>query len=1157
MIRINIDGQEINAYEGQTILEAAQAYGIHIPTLCYDERVKIYGGCGLCVVEAEGNAKLLRACATQISSGMIIKTDTPRIRDSRKTTLEFLLSDHSGDCRGPCVKACPAHTDVQGYVGLIANQQYEEALKLIKEKIPLPASIGRVCPHPCETACRRQLVEEPIAIAALKYFAADIDLKKEKPYIPQIKPATGRKVAVVGAGPAGLTAAYYLAIEGHYIKVYDAMPQGGGMLRYGIPEYRLPKAILDQEIQLIEQMGVDFTYNTRIGTDISLKQLVKEYDAVFVGIGAWISSEMRAAGEDLPGVIGGIDFLREVSLYGEVQIGDTVAVVGGGNTAMDAARTALRLGAGKVMVLYRRTRAEMPAEEVEIIEAEEEGIEFRFLVAPLEILGRDGKASAIRLQKMELGEPDASGRRSPVPVPGAEEILEVDTIISAIGQKVNPEGLNGLTLSRWGSIEADKDTLATNIPGVFAGGDGVTGPQIAIDAIAQGGRAARSIHDYLNGRLAPYQDKYMVERKGLTAADFDSCPATARSQMAHLNPEERRSNFREVNLGFTEANAGAEASRCLECGCKDYFTCQLIQYANTYKVQPQRLEGEKRQEKLQDKHIFIERNSEKCILCGLCVRVCDEVMGVTALGLVQRGFETTVQPEFDLPLQETPCISCGQCVFVCPTGALMETYPVTKNLPLQMEATPSACSFCSTGCESIFNHRGDLIYRVRPKNDGVLCRQGRFAFEAFARNRITKPIIRRDGMLLETTWAEAIKKAGQFARSIKVRYSGSALAAYISPAFTMEEASAAASFARLALRTPNLGSFTPFSAQGMAQVMGGIIPASSFAELTSTGLILLVGSLNSSQVAAVKIRAAVKEGARLIIISPEETLVDDIAYIIIRPGEDDDCISGILAAVIKDSLTAEDFLAGSVSGYEELKEMLTSKEPGDQARKVAAAYALAKKAMVVIDGNEVSPEGVELLTDLALITGHIGSPRNGIIVVTPGSNHLGLWNLGITGSANEIKTGLENGDLKGLFLFGEDPVGAGIITAAELNQLELLVVSTPYMTPTAELAHVILPSSTPVETSGTYISADRTVKTLNRILKSQFGLENQDIINSLATSMKVTLTAEVGEAITHSKQELDFGQYRPLLTLPSGGRVFEKQLDPNPARLKFYEKHRF
>lgn len=673
MITITINDRKLKAHKGQTILEVAQANNIHIPTLCYDERVKTYGGCGLCLVEVAGNTKLLRACATEISPGMIINTDTARIRESRKMTLEFLLSDHIGDCQGPCQKACPAQTDVQGYVSLIANQQYQKALKLIKEKIPLPASIGRICPHPCETACRRQLVEEPLSIAALKYFAADIDLKSNEPFIPEIKPASGKKVAIVGAGPAGLTAAYYLAMEGHQVKVYEAMPQGGGMLRYGIPEYRLPKAILDQEIDLIGKMGVEFTYNTRIGSDIRLEQLINKYNSVFLGIGAWLSSEMRAKGEDLPGVLGGIDFLREVASGGDVNIGPTVAIVGGGNTAMDAARTALRLGAERVIVLYRRTRAEMPAEEIEIKEAEEEGIEFKFLVAPLEILAREDKASALHLQKMELGEPDVSGRRSPVPIPGAQELIEADTIISAIGQKVNPEGMTGVTLSKWGSIEVDEDTLATSIPGVFAGGDGVTGPQIAIDAIAQGGRAARSINDYLNGKLEVYKDKYTVEKKGLTSDDFTSCPQINRVPMPYLSPEERSRNFREVNQGYTETEAVAEAGRCLECGCKGFYKCKLIKYAGEYQVNPQRLTGEKHLVgDLSQQQSLIIQDPGKCILCNLCVRICDEVVGVTALGQVYRGFKTLIQPELGLPLELTDCNFCGECVSVCPTGALIQ-----------------------------------------------------------------------------------------------------------------------------------------------------------------------------------------------------------------------------------------------------------------------------------------------------------------------------------------------------------------------------------------------------------------------------------------------------------------------------------------------------
>jgi len=1145
MITINIDGKEIKGFKGQTILDVARANNIDIPTLCYDERVKIYGGCGLCVVEAEGNPKLLRACAAEIVPGMVISTNNERIRSSRKMTLELLLSDHIGDCRGPCINACPAHTDCQGYVGLIANKQYREAVKLIKEKLPLPASLGRVCPHPCETACRRQLVEDPVAIAALKYWVADIDLKSADPYMPEIKPATGKKTAIVGAGPAGLTAAYFLAQAGHKVKIYDAMPAGGGMLRYGIPEYRLPKAILDKEIELIEQMGVKFKYNTRIGTDISLDYLMQKNDAVFVGIGAWLSSDMRAKGEDLPGVLGGIDFLREVARHGTVEIGDTVAVVGGGNTAMDAARTAVRLGAKKVMVLYRRTRAEMPAEDIEIIEAEEEGVEFRFLVAPIEILDRGGKAGAIRLQKMQLGEPDSSGRRSPVPIPGAEETIEADTIISAIGQKVDPRGMEKLGLSKWGTIDVDEDTLATDIPKVFAGGDGVTGPKIAIDAVAQGGKAAQSIIRYLNGEPIKVKEKYLAEQSNLTEEDFACYGKITRMQVPRLDPEVRRSNFREVNLKIAEEDVAAEANRCLECGCKDYFECRLLKYAGNYDVRPQRIKGEQRRNKLQEKHPYIERNSEKCILCGLCARICDEVMGVTALGLVHRGFESMVAPEFTLPLDQTPCISCGQCVSVCPTGALMEHYPITKNLPMELKETESVCSFCSTGCEPVINSKGSLIVRNVPKNDGLLCRQGRFGFEAFSKDRIDKPMVRRNGTLVEVSFEDAIKMATKTAQSIKTRHSGSSLAVSVSPTYTLEEAAAAAGFAKLALDSRNLGSFAPYSTRGLAKVMGGQIPAAGFEEMASTSLILAVGSFNNSPIAAVKIRQAVQAGARLIAISSRDTLYGNLAELTVNPGSGTAVLKEILAAAVNHGLIAENSNQELIAGYDDLKQDLASSQPGEEAGRIAELFISAPKAMIMLDGSEVTEAGAQLLADLALIAGKIGSPRNGIIMVTPGANHLGLWEAGITASGYKQKEAWQQGEFKGLFIFGEDPAGTGAITYDELKQLELLVVTSPYMTKTAQLADVVFPGSTPAEVNGAYISADHKIKKLAKVIDPLSGLNNEDIILSLAQAMQVDLNTHMQEtvhtAIQNRKQGLDLGRIR--LSLPAGSEFFKPVLE--------------
>lgn len=269
--RLNIDGKEVKGLPGQTILEVARENDIFIPTLCYDERTEIYGACGLCVVELEGNPKLWKACATEITDGMVIMTDTERVIESRRTNLELLISNHTGDCKAPCMKACPAGTDCQGYVGLVANGEFEKANELIKDRIPLPASIGRVCPHPCEDACRRGLVDEPISIAAIKRFAGDYDLASEENFIPDMAELTGKSVAIIGGGPMGLSAAYFLRQKGHDVTIFDAMPKLGGMMRYGIPEYRLPKEVLDAEIDIIESMGVEIIPNTKIGEDISFE----------------------------------------------------------------------------------------------------------------------------------------------------------------------------------------------------------------------------------------------------------------------------------------------------------------------------------------------------------------------------------------------------------------------------------------------------------------------------------------------------------------------------------------------------------------------------------------------------------------------------------------------------------------------------------------------------------------------------------------------------------------------------------------------------------------------------------------------------------------------------------------------------------------------
>ncbi|MDD6620214.1 MAG: FAD-dependent oxidoreductase [Eubacteriales bacterium] len=717
-IKLTINGKEVNAPSGCTILEAARQNGIYIPTLCYDEAVEVYGACGLCVVEVQGTPKLLRSCSAKASDGMVVETESERVVKSRKIAMELLMSAHDGDCVAPCQLACPANTDCQGYVGLIANGKFDEALRLIKNKISLPASIGRVCPHPCEKACRRGKVEEPINIAQLKAFAADLDLKGDA-YVPEVAPETGKKVAIVGGGPAGLTAALYLREKGHEVTVFDMMEKMGGMLRYGIPQYRLPKEVLDSEIAIIEKTGVRLCNNVKLGRDITLDNLRNVNDAVILAPGAWKSSPMRVKGEDINGVYGGIDFLRSVIQGNPVPIGERVAVCGGGNTAMDACRTAVRLGAKEVYVIYRRTKNEMPAEDIEIKESEEEGVIYKFLTNPVEIHENNGKVCGMTLQLMELGEPDASGRRKPVAIEGKTEYIALDSVIMAIGQKLDPTDFTAVELTERGTIKADEDTFMTDLEGVFAIGDATNkGASIAVEAIGEADRCVKVVDAYLNGVELDFRTPYISKRDDdrIDLSDREKQPRT----VAEVLPaEKRRNNFDEVSLGLTAEEAQKEAQRCLECGCREYFKCRLLSVAQRYDINPERFAGEMPQKYTRDENAFIERNTAKCILCGLCVRSCKEVVNISAIGLLGRGFKTSVSPAFALPLDETKCTNCGLCVKLCPTGALTEKSALDKQVPLKEDYSIERAEIDGASCEYLVSRYGGEIIRAVPNNDNA------------------------------------------------------------------------------------------------------------------------------------------------------------------------------------------------------------------------------------------------------------------------------------------------------------------------------------------------------------------------------------------------------------------------------------------------------
>jgi formate dehydrogenase major subunit len=673
-VTVTVDGRPLEVEAGITILQALLQEGIAVPALCNDVRLdRSNGNCGLCVVDVGGDE--VKACITPMREGMVIATHSPAIDAYRKVRVEQLLGDHNADCLPPCQQACPARIDIQRYLALVADGNLTAALRVIKDNNPFPSACGRVCPHPCELACRRNLVDQPVAINAVKRFAADRNLFASDPWAATPAPPTGKRIAVVGAGPSGLSAAYYLALAGHGVTVFDQRSKPGGMMRYGIPEYRLPKATLDAEIKAITDLGVRLHCGKALGTHIRLEDLHADFDAVYLAIGSWRATTLHLDGENLGGVWGGINYLRAVAGGTDPDLGAHVVVVGGGNTAIDCARTALRRGA-RVTLLYRRTRHEMPAQPYEVEEALAEGVEMMFLTAPGAISRADGQL-ALTCLRMELGEPDRSGRRRPVPLEGSEFTLTASTIIGAIGQSTDTQFLYNdlpVRLGRHGDIEIDEGTRQTSEEGIFAGGDCVTGPATVIEAVAAGKKAATAIDEYVTkGYVRVRPTPYNCSRgrlEDLPRDEFEALDHLPRHRPGEIGLDERLTTFHEVEQVLSEPEARAEAARCLKCGCKERFVCDLRRVAtDQHVVYSEPLHTRPRLPVLTG-HPFIVRDHNKCISCGRCVAACSEIEGPGVLAYQFHGGVLRVGTKTDQPLIETDCVSCGQCVTACPCGAL-------------------------------------------------------------------------------------------------------------------------------------------------------------------------------------------------------------------------------------------------------------------------------------------------------------------------------------------------------------------------------------------------------------------------------------------------------------------------------------------------------
>ena len=1167
-VKLTIDGKEVTARANQTILEVIRENHIaEIPTLCHDPKLPPYGSCYLCVVEVEGIKKMIPSCSSPVADKMIIHTDNPRIHAARKTALELLLSNHYADCLAPCQQTCPAGVDVQGYIALIAMGKAREAIRLIKETNPLPLVCGRVCVRECEIACRRNRVDDTVGIDYLKRFASDLDI--EDPWTPQVPEKNGRKVAIVGGGPAGLTCAYYLILQGYAVTLFEKAPHLGGMLRYGIPEYRLPKELLDKEINWITALGVDVRTNTMLGKDFELSHLKEQgFHSIYLAFGAQKAKAMRLPDEDrVEGVLSGIDFLWQLQNSTKPKIFGRVVVVGGGNTAIDAARSARRLGADNVTILYRRTRNEMPAHHMEIDAALEEGIELILLSAPTELVQEKGRLKALTCIRMELGEADASGRRSPVPVENSEYQLPCEFAISAIGQDVDLCGLQKdplLKSTKYNTLVFSEGTFETSLPGVFTGGDMATGPAVAIDAIAHGKIAANAIDTYIRSGSAATPQKGFISRKEIFGdipdVEFANFSKIAKEKMPELNALERTKTFAEVELGFSSAQAKNETGRCLECGCSAYFECDLRKHAENFGVDLKNFVGEVRKYQVDKAHPFITLDPNKCIACGRCVRTCSEILHVSALGFVYRGFKSVVRPAMEKKLLQTNCISCGNCIAACPTGAIAENRPFVKPGPWAGIKHKSICHFCSIGCVlqyQVFNRDAYSVagFDGDSHNNGYLCHKGRFGYRYMLDGqRLLKPLVKKKGVLQESTWENALEAAAKKIGAIVKKHGPEAVAVFGSPRLANEELYLLQKWTRCGFRTNQIGSFNNLingkNLDALDGMFGFTTSTTTMDEMKNADVIMVVNAdlAEDNLVAELKIKAAMKKGTRLITVSSSENELTKIAdlWLDAKRGTNTALIAGLAQGLVESGRVHAEYIARHTENYSTYRDSIspytlerTAAITGIPIQKLNQALTMLGPdiKLVIVYGLdqclEKSQDDVKALGNLTLQLGRIGQPGNGLILIRDYVNGQGLLDMGadpryLPGYVAPGQKGIErfnklwNTDLKEIFkpvdmekklrekkikalvIVGENPL---ISTRAQalLKNVGFILLLDHFRTETAEAADIILPASTPLESTGTYTACDRRVQKSEAIFPPKSGFSNLEIINALAEKLSMPL----------------------------------------------------
>jgi formate dehydrogenase major subunit len=1199
-ITLTIDGTPCHARPGQTILQAARDHGVEVPTLCDDPRLPPSGSCLLCVVEVEGTARLLLSCATEVRAGMVIRTSNDRIRATRKYLLDLLLSNHYADCRGPCYENCPAGVDVQGYLALAAAGKHAEALSLIRETNPLPSVCGRVCVRYCEANCRRAQADSAVAVNFIKRYVADLEsghLPRPVPHAPN-----GSRVAIVGGGPGGLAAAYGLSRRGYAVRIYDKHPKLGGMLRYGIPDYRLPQDVLDREIEYILGFGVEVRTGWMLGVDFSLDDLKQEgFTAILLALGAATAKPMAIQDEDTPGVVGGIDFLEQVKTHGPPDLRGHVVVVGGGNTAIDAARTALRCNASKVSILYRRTREEMPADDAEIEDALAEGVDIRFLVAPLAVVAEHGRVKALRCHRMELGEPDESGRRRPVPLAGSEHDIVCNTIIAAIGQDVDlaGTGIGGerLGATKRNTLKADRQTCQTSVPWVFAAGDAVSGPAAAVDAIGGGRRAADAIDHYLQSGTASTSFTEFLSRKtslGEIPADFFACiPRVERAEMRQTPPDDRVRNFLEVDRGMAPEAVHREAARCLSCGCSAVFTCDLKRYAGEYGVDQSRLKGRVRKYTVDSRHPFIELDPNKCILCGRCVRLCADLIKIGALGFVRRGFDTMVRPSLERPLQRTSCISCGNCIEACPTGAIDYRMPFEKPGPWRTEPHESVCSYCGVGCRIVYNKKDDDIWHVSARmrdryTNGDLCVRGRFGQRySVDGDRVRGPRVLEDGQQRLVGLEVALDRAVAGLNMVASRDGAGAVAFLVSPKATNEEVYLIQKLAREVFRTNNISSFSHLAGSGdeadLVKAFGLSASTVAARQLEEADVILTVNAdlTEENPVLAFHVKRAIRLGAELVAISSTGTRISDIATTRLgaRRGTDTVLLNAVISEIIRTGRHDRAFLKARASGFETFARALpadlasTAQVTGVERHEIESLARLlsepGRRVCIVYDADasfERSPRDLQAIANLLIITGRVGLPGSGLVLARRHSNSQGLVDLGafpeaVHGRGDRwhnlqgartlpgLRRALAAGQVKALFIFGENP--ALDERYAELvRSADVVVAMDMFDTETSRAATVVLPGSGYAESAGSVTSVDRRVQAFAPAFRAPAGPTGVEVVAALyaaATGRPVPSLDEVRAEIAVFNP-----RYAPIARVGNrGGFCWNHPVPRDPAPAGF------